>query len=311
MRHSMLEVPEHLKGRSLTRINDWTHDDLRLLLDVADALKERRAAGETDRRLAGRTIGLLFEGRSTRARVSFAVAAAELGAQAVTLEAEHTHLAHGESPRDTALVLSRYLSALVYRARRQADLDELAAAATIPVLNDESEISAPCQALADLMTIRERLGRLSGVRLAYVGAGNNICRSLMRGAAKFGLRFIAATPPDHRPADEAVEQTRRAAIQHGGTVEFTDDPREAAERAEVVYTSASLDSDPETAEFVGFTVDEELLELAPDAFVMHSLPALPGREISDSVLHGPRAAVWDQAENRLHVQKALLALVVR
>jgi ornithine carbamoyltransferase len=307
----MLEVPEHLKGRSLTRINDWTHDDLRLLLDVADALKQQRASGESEPLLAGRTVGLLFERPSTRARVSFAVAIAELGGHAVTLEAEHTQLAHGESSRDTAVVLSRYLSALVYRAQRQSDLDDLAAAASIPVLNDESDITAPCQALADLMTIRERLGRLSGVRLAYIGAGNNICRSLMRGAAKFGLRFIAATPPTYRPAAEAIEQTRRAAIQHGGTVEFTDDPREAAERAAVVYTSSNLDTDPADEEFAGFTVDEEILALAPDAFVMHSLPAYPGREISDAVLHGPRAAVWDQAENRLHVEKALLALVVR
>jgi ornithine carbamoyltransferase len=178
------------------------------------------------------------------------------------------------------------------------------------VLNDESDITAPCQALADLMTIRERLGRLSGVRLAYIGDGNNICRSLMRAAAKFGLLFTAATPPEHRPAEEAVEQTRRAAIQQGGTVQFTNDPREAAERADVVYTSARLDDEP-VEDAGGYTVDDEILALAPGAFVMHSLPARAGHEISDEVLHGPLSAAWDQAENRLHVAKALLALVVR
>jgi ornithine carbamoyltransferase len=312
----MPEVPQHLKGRSFTRINDWSHDDLRVLLDLADELKRLQERNEPHRLLPGRSVGMLLELPSTRARVSFAVAAEQLGGTLVGLDADTTHLAHGESLAEIGASLSRYLDAIVYRARRQASVDELAAAATIPVINDLTETTSPCQALADLMTIRERAGRLSGVRLAYIGEGNNVCRSLMRGAAKFGLRFIGATPSAYRPADEAVEQTRKAAIQQGGTVEFTDDPRVAAENAEVLYTDAWAklggdDREARRAALEGYRIDDDLLELAhPDAFVMHCLPAHPGEEITAEVLHGPRSAAWDQAENRLHTEKALLALIV-
>jgi ornithine carbamoyltransferase len=314
----MIEVPEHLKGRRFTRINDWSHDELRDLLDLADELKGLQARREPHRVLPGRTVGLLFELPSTRTRASFAVAAEHLGAGAIALDADRTHLSRGESLADTAASLSRYLDALVYRARRQEDLDELAAAATIPVLNGLTEKTNPCQTLADLMTIRERAGRLSGVRLAYVGDGNNVCRSLMRGAAKFGMRFTAATPPDYTPAQEAIDQTRKAAIQQGGTVEFTHEPRKAVEHAEVLYTSEWIglgregDREQHVAALQGFGIDDDLLALAgPNAFVMHCLPARPGEEITADLLYGPRSAVWDQVENRLHVDKALLALVMR
>ena len=314
----MIEVLQHLKGRSFTRINDWSHDELRDLLDLADELKGLHARREPHALLPGRTVGLLFELPSTRTRVSFAVAAEHLGAGAIALDVEHTQLARGESVAETAASLSRYLDALVYRTRRQEDLDELAATATIPVLNGLTEKTNPCQTLADLMTIRERCGRLSGVRLAYVGDGNNVCRSLMRGAAKFGMRFIAATPPDCTPAQDAIDLTRKAAIQQGGTVEFTDDPRQAVEHAEVLYTSEWVGVGPEdgrergVAALQGFGIDDDLLALAdPGAFVMHCLPARPGEEITSELLYGPRSAVWDQVENRLHVHKALLALVMR
>ena len=314
----MIEVPEHLKGRSFTRINDWSHDDLRVLLDLADSLKALHARREPHALFPGRTVGLLFELPSTRTRASFAAAAQQLGAGAVELDADRTHLARGESIADTAASLSRYLDAIVYRARRQEDLDAFAAAATVPVLNGLTEKTNPCQTLADLQTIRERAGRLSGVRLAYVGDGNNVCRSLMRGAAKFGLRFIAAIPADYTPAQEAIDQTRRAAIQQGGTVEFTDDPRRAVEHADVLYTSEWIglgredDRDRHVAAMQGFAIDDELIALAaPGAFVLHSLPARPGEEITAEILYGPRSAVWDQVENRLHVNKALLALVLR
>ncbi len=171
---------------------------------------------------------------------------------------------------------------------------------------DVPESTSPCQALADLMTIQERLGRLSSVPIAYVGDGNSVCRSLMRGAA-IGLRFIAATPPDRAPEQDAIDLTRRAAIQQGGTVQFTTDALEAADRAEVLYTSPWSAGQVE-----GYRVDEEALAAAElAAFVMHSRPDEHWPEIAEGVLRGPRSAAWDQAENRLHVQKALLALVVR
>jgi ornithine carbamoyltransferase len=313
----MVEVAQHLKGRSFTRINDWSHGDLKCLLDLADELKALQARGEQHRLLPGRTIGLIFELASTRTRVSFAVAAKHLGATTVSMEREDTHLGHGEALRDTAETLSRYLDGLVYRTRRQKDVDDLAAESSIPVINGLTETTNPCQALGDVMTIRERLGRLSGVKVAYVGDGNNVCRSLMRAAAKFGMCFFAATPPAYRPAQDAIDQTRKAAIQQGGTVVFMDDPREAVDRAEVVYTASWRtvgrdDDETRLAALQGYRIDADLLELAdPDAFVMHCLPARYGEEITEELLYGARSAVWDQAENRLHTQKALLALVVR
>jgi ornithine carbamoyltransferase len=313
----MVEVAQHLKGRSFTRINDWSHSDLKCLLELADELKALQARGEPHRLLPGRTIGLIFELASTRTRVSFAVAAEHLGASTVSMEREDTHLGHGEALRDTAETLSRYLDGLVYRTRRQEDVDNLASESSIPVINGLTETTNPCQALGDVMTIRERLGRLSGVKVAYVGDGNNACRSLMRAAAKFGMCFFAATPPECRPAQDAIDQTRKAAIQQGGTVVFTDDPRDAVDRAEVVYTASWRtvgrdDDETRLAALEGYRIDADLLELAdPDAFVMHCLPARYGEEITEELLYGPRSAVWDQAENRLHTQKALLALVVR
>ena len=188
----------------------------------------------------------------------------------------------------------------------------------MPVINGLSDQVHPCQALTDLMTIRERFGRLSGVRLAYVGDGNNVCRSLMRGASKFGMRFVAATPRGYEPRAQSVEDTRRVAIQQGGTVELTNDPREAVEGAQVVYTDVwtSMGQEAERErrlrDFAGFQVNEELLaRAADDAVVMHCLPAHYGEEVDEAVVYGPRSLVWEQAENRLHAQKALLALVVR
>src|SRR6266540_1928412 len=313
----MVEVSQHLKGRSFTRITDWSHDDLKGLLDLADELKALQRRGEEHSLLPGRTVGLFFELHSTRTRISFAVAAEQLGASAIPVQRDESHLRRGESIRDTAATLSRYLDCIVFRTLRQEDVEDLAANASIPVVNGLTEVTNPCQALADLMTIRERLGRLSGVRVAYVGDGNNICRSLMRGAAKFGMRFTAATPSGYTPHQDAIDKTRKAAIQQGGTVEFTHEPREAVERAEIVYTTSwravgREDDETRLAALEGYRIDEELLGLAdPEAFVMHCLPARYGEEITEEILHGPRSAVWDQAENRLHTQKALLALIVR
>jgi ornithine carbamoyltransferase len=260
---------------------------------------------------------MIFQKPSTRTRVSFEVGIAQLGGTGLYLRADDLQLGRGETIRDTATVLSRYLDAIVIRTFEQGDVEDLARHADIPVVNGLTDTSHPCQALADVMTIRERLGRLSGVRLAYVGDGNNVCASLMTAAAKLGMRFVAAVPEGYEPQDDVVKTARRAAVQSGGTVEVVHDAPKAARGADVLYTDVwtSMGQDAERErrlrDLQGFAIDEELVGLASDdAIVLHCLPAHYGEEITEGVLYGPQSAVWDQAENRLHSQKALLALIV-
>jgi ornithine carbamoyltransferase len=315
----MRELPQHLKGRDFVRIGGWTRDDLATILDLADELKQDHRAGGDERLLDGRTLGLLFVKPSTRTRVSFSVGIAQLGGTAVPLSSSELHLGQGtETIRDTATVLSRYLDALVVRTFDQADVEELARYADAPVINGLTDWAHPCQALADLMTIRERLGRLSGVRVAYLGDGNNVCSSLMVAAAKFGVRFAAATPKGYEPPEQVLVAARRAAVQAGGTVELVHDAASAVRGADVLYTDVwtsmgkEAEHEQRLRDFEGFRIDADLLARAkPEAIVLHCLPAHYGEEITEEVLHGPQSAAWDQAENRLHAQKALLALIVR
>ncbi len=297
----MVPVPEQLKGRDFTRVSDWSRAELETALDLADELKAAQRKHEEQRLLPDRSVGLIFEKPSLRTRVSFEVGIAQLGGVAVHLPGPEIGLGHRETTRDLATVLSRYLDAIVIRTFAQAAVDELAEHAEVPVINGLTDDEHPCQALADLMTIRERLGRLEGVRLAYVGDGNNVCVSLAAAAHAFGVEFTAATPPGYKPPGGAS----------------THDAREAVAGADVVYTDVwtSMGQEEERGrrleDFRGFTVDEALLAGAPAAIVLHCLPAHYGEEITEDVLYGPRSAAWDQAENRLHAQKALLALVVR
>jgi ornithine carbamoyltransferase len=311
------EVPQHLRGRDVLRISGWSGEELKTVLDLADDLKALQRRREEHRLLPGRTVGMIFQKPSTRTRVSFEVGVAQLGGTALYLRADDLQLGRGETIKDTANVLSRYLDAIVIRTFAQADVEELAEHASVPVVNGLTDEAHPCQVLADLMTVRERLGRLSGVRIAYLGDGNNVCASLMTASAKLGLRFIAAVPPGYEPADDVVKIARRAAVQSGGTVELVHDPQQAARGADVVYTDVwtSMGQDEERSrrlkDLAGFGIDRELLGRAADeAIVLHCLPAHYGEEITEEVLYGPQSAVWDQAENRLHSQKALLALIV-
>lgn len=310
-------MPKGLTGRDFLSIRNWTGADLEQVLDLADELKARRAAGEPTDLLPGRSVGLVFQKPSTRTRVSFEVAVAELGGTALHLSADDLQLGRGETIRDTAYVLSRYLHAIMIRTFAQADVEELAEHASIPVVNGLTDEEHPCQALADLMTVRERLGRLEGVRVAYVGDANNVCVSLMQACARFGARFVAATPGDYRPPVAAVEAARSEAAERGGSVDVVADAAEAAAGAQVLYTDVwtSMGQEAERTSrlhaFRGYALTPRLVELAdPDAIVLHCLPAHVGEEIAEEVLYGPRSAVWDQAENRLHAQKALLALIV-
>jgi ornithine carbamoyltransferase len=310
----MAAVADSLKGRSFTRVADWSREELTEVLDLADDLKRRRGAREEHHLLPGRTLGMIFQKPSTRTRVSFEVGIYELGGTALYLSAADLQLGRGETIRDTGTVLSRYLDAIMIRTFAQSDVEELAAAATIPVINGLTDSSHPCQALADVMTIRERFGRLERLKVVYLGDGNNVCASLMVACAKLGMDFVAATPRSYAPDDEVVRVAREA----GGRVEVTDDPRAAVEGADVLYTDVwtSMGQDAEREQRLrdlsGYGIDAELLARAgDDAVVLHCLPAHYGEEITEDVLYGPQSAVWDEAENRLHAQKALMALVIR
>jgi ornithine carbamoyltransferase len=303
-----------LKGRSFTRVADWSRNELLEVLDLADDLKRRQQAREEHHLLPGRTLGMIFQKPSTRTRVSFEVGIYQLGGTGLYLSAGDLQLGRGETIKDTAVVLSRYLDAIMIRTFAQSDVEELAANASIPVINGLTDSAHPCQALADVMTIRERFGRLEALKVVYLGDGNNVCASLMVACAKLGMNFVAATPADYRPEEEAVRIAREA----GGGVELTDDPRAAVEGADVLYTDVwtSMGQEDERQErlqdLAGFGIDAKLVEQAGEsAIVLHCLPAHYGEEITEDVLYGPQSAVWDQAENRLHAQKALMALVIR
>ena len=309
----MVAIADSLKGRSFIRVADWSRDELLDVLDLADELKRRQHAREEHHLLSGRTLGMIFQKPSTRTRVSFEVGIYQLGGTGLYLSAGDLQLGRGETIKDTAVVLSRYLDAIMIRTFAQSDVEELAANATIPVINGLTDSSHPCQALADVMTIRERFGRLEGLKVVYLGDGNNVCASLMVACAKLGASFVAATPEGYEPAAEVVEIAREA----GGEVELTRDPQAAAEGADVLYTDVwtSMGQEEERErrlrDLDGFGVDETLVRLAnDDAIVLHCLPAHYGEEITEDVLYGPQSAVWDDAENRLHAQKALLALVI-
>jgi ornithine carbamoyltransferase len=310
----VIAVADELKGRSFTKVADWNRAELERLLDLADALK-----GEPlQPLLPGRTLGMIFHKPSTRTRVSFEVGIYQLGGIGLYLSANDLQPGRGETVRDTANVLSRYLDALMIRTFDQGAVEELAEHATIPVINGLTDAAHPCQVLADLMTIRERRGTLDGTKLVYLGDGNNMCASLMVGAATFGMTFVAATPEAYRPSPRAMEIAEQRAEESGGSVAVTTDPRAASEGADVLYTDVwtSMGQEAENERRVrdlrGYGIDDDLVRAAADdVVVLHCLPAHYGEEITEDVVHGPHSAVFDQAENRLHAQKALMALVMR
>jgi ornithine carbamoyltransferase len=308
----VLTVAETLKGRSFTRVADFSRDELERVLDLAAQLKQT-PPDEQRELLPGRSLGMIFQKPSTRTRVSFEVGMTQLGGHALYLRADDLQLGRGETIRDTATVLSRYLDALMIRTFAQSDVEELAEHASIPVINGLTDETHPCQALADVLTIRERFGRVEGIRVAYLGDGNNVCSSLMVACARLGASFVAATPEGYEPDERAVATARDS----GGEVDLTSNPEEAARGADVLYTDVwtSMGQEEERErrlrDLAGFGIDDRLLGLAGSgAIVLHCLPAHYGEEIIEAVLYGPQSAVWDQAENRLHAQKALLALLV-
>jgi ornithine carbamoyltransferase len=278
--------------------------ELGKLLDRAAELKAGRRDGVGRDSLAGRSIALFFERPSTRTRISFDVGVAELGAHGVPLRGDELQLTRGESVGDTARVLSRYVDAIVIRSGSHEIVEGLAEAADVPVVNGLTPLHHPCQALADLQTMRERFGDLDGLRLAYVGDGNNVARSLAILGELAGVEVVVAAPAGYQ-------------LEEGHGVRLTDDPRAAAAEADALYTDVWVsmgdesDAQRRLADLGPYRLDADLLAAAKDrAIVLHCLPAHPGQEVSAEVLYGDHSAVWDQAENRLHAQKALLEMLL-
>jgi len=310
LRQSM--VPSHAPS-DLVSIADVA-DELDRLLEHAARLKAERRAGEGRPTLAGKNLAMIFEKPSTRTRTSFEVAIGDLGGHALYLSANDLQLGRGETIADTARVLSRYVDAICYRAFRHENVVELARHASVPVINALDDLEHPCQIVADLLTLRERWpDGFRGRRLAWIGDGNNVLHSLLLGSAAVGLSLTAATPEAYRPRAEIVEAARRIAEGTGASIQFTVAPEQAAKGADALYTDVwvSMGDEAERAQreqaFSGYQVNARLLGLAArEAVVLHDLPAHRGQEITDEVLDGPHSAAWDQAENRLHAQKAIL-----
>jgi len=289
-------------------------DDLVGILVLAANIKNRTKAGEPYEPLRGKSLAMLFEKASTRTRVSFEVGMTQLGGNALFLSPTDLQIGRGETIADTARVLSRYVDGIMYRAFRRDDVRELAANATVPVINGLDDKEHPCQIVADLLTIQERKGELKGLKLAYVGDGNNVCNSLLLGSAIVGMDMAAAVPKSYEPDGELLSAARRLAKRTGSEIELVHDPAAAAKASDVLYTDVwvSMGQEKEKAEreeiFRPYQINRKLLDHAkPDAIVMHCLPAHRGLEITDDVMDGPHSVVFDQAENRLHAQKAILA----
>jgi ornithine carbamoyltransferase len=307
-----------LKGRHLLSLKDYTREELTLLLDTAADLKRQRYRNELGTSLLGKAVGMLFERPSTRTRVSFEVAINELSGDSLFLSSQELQLSRGEPIADTARVLSRYLHGIVIRATNHEHVVELAEHSTVPVINALTPMYHPCQALADLLTIQEKLHELEGLKLVYVGDGNNVCHSLMLGGATMGLEVTVATPTSYEPNPTVTKIARARAKENMCKVEITNNPKQAIQDADIIYTDVfvSMGQDKERAKRLAaflpdFQVNESLVKLAaPHSIVLHCLPAHRDEEITDAVIEGSHSAVWDQAENRLHTEKAVLALLL-
>ncbi|MGH3665932.1 MAG: ornithine carbamoyltransferase [Egibacteraceae bacterium] len=303
-----------MSRRDYLTVDALSIPELAKVLDLADELKADRRRRDD---LGGASVGMIFEKPSTRTRVSFEVGIHELGGRAVVLNAGDLQLGRGETVEDTARILSRYLQALVVRTFAQSRLEALASAGTIPVINALSDFSHPCQALADLQTIREYKGRLGGLKLTYLGDGNNVAHSLLKAGAMAGMHVAVGCPAGYEPIPQVIQTAQQLAATTGGRITVTADPLEAARDADVVYTDvwASMgqegDHDARLLMFRPFQVGYHVMEAArPDAIVMHCLPVHRGEEITADVIDGQQSVVWTQAENRLHSQKALLLFLL-
>lgn len=300
-----------LKGKDLLGMADLTHEECRDLLSLAAELKAGKCSPRTQQ-----TLGLLFYKASTRTRVSFTVAMYQLGGQVIDLNPDRTQVGRGEPLEDTARVLDRYLDILAIRTFAQKDLDLFAHYAQIPIINALTDREHPCQILADLLTLQESFGSLAGLTLTYLGDGNNVAHSLLLGGALMGVNVHLATPPDYRP-DPAILAQAEAIAQPGTRLLVTDDVQAAVKGAHALYTDvwASMGQEDSAADripvFAPYQLNEALLAQAdPKAIVLHCLPAHRGEEISEGAMEGSQSQIWNQAENRMHAQKALIATLL-
>ncbi|MGC8816947.1 MAG: ornithine carbamoyltransferase [Candidatus Hadarchaeum sp.] len=307
-----------MKGKHLLAIHDLSAEEIDSILNLADRLKSETKEGKSHEILHGKTLGMIFAKPSTRTRVSFETGMTQLGGHAIYLGMNDLQLGRGETIADTARTLSRYVDAIMARLFKHQDAEELAKHSRVPVINGLTDLHHPCQALADLMTIREKFGKLSGINVAWVGDGNNVCISLMEGCSLVGANFRAACPRGYEPPAEIASWAKNRAAKSGSLVEIETDPEKAVKGADVIYTDVwvSMGQEAEAKTrlevFKKYQVNEQLVEKAsPNVIVMHCLPAHRGQEITDEVIDGPHSAVWDQAENRMHAQKALLVALIK
>lgn len=307
-----------LKGKDLLSIHDLSVDEVQEILALAKELKAKQKAGVPHQILKGKTLGMIFEKSSTRTRVSFETGMYQLGGQALFLSNRDLQLGRGEPIRDTARVLSRYLDGIMIRTFGHDRVEELAKWADIPVINALTDLLHPCQVLTDLLTIEEYKGKnLKGLKMAYVGDGNNMTNSFLYGCAKVGMTFVAATPEDYRPDETVVKNAFEDAKETGAELSLVTDPKEAVKDADIVVTDtwASMGQEAEHEErkkiFAPYQVNKELLKGADKrVIVMHCLPAYRGEEITEEVLEANANVIFDEAENRLHTQKAIMALTM-
>ena len=306
-----------MRPKSFLTFAELGKGELVQIISLSAELKRARARSKA-RPLQGRTVALLFEKPSTRTRVSFQVAVSELGGSPISLSASEIQLGRGETIEDTARVLSRYVHAIMARVNEHSEVERLASASSVPVINGLSDLYHPVQILADLLTLEERKGRLKGLRVAWVGDGDNVCNSWLIGAAIAGIDFRAATPQGYAPDRSAVSTAKSIARKSGASIELLEEPRKAVEGADCVITDTfvSMGFDKEREDRVKaflpkYRVDSNLMSFAKKgAIFQHCLPAHRGEEVTDAVIDGPSSAVWDEAENRLHTTKALLCYLM-
>jgi len=303
--------------KHLLSLHDWSADEMKACLELAAKLKKQQKEGIPHHILKGKTLGMIFSKSSTRTRVSFEVGMYQLGGNALFLSANDIQLGRGESIYDTAKVLSRFLDGIMIRTYRQEDVNDLAKYGSIPIINGLTDLLHPCQILADLLTIEEHQGSLAGKKLAYVGDGNNVAHSLLYGCAKMGMEIAVATPANYACDETVVKQAMEDAAANGGKVIITNDAMEAAKGADAIYTDTwvSMGQEDQKAEkvkaFSPYQVNSELFSVAnKDAIFLHCLPAYRGMEVTEEIIDGPHSVVFDEAENRLHAQKAVMAMLM-
>ncbi|HVX02476.1 MAG TPA: ornithine carbamoyltransferase [Nitrososphaera sp.] len=307
------------KKRDLLGMQDLSSADIQAILRLAAKLKKEQRAGNARPLLRGKTLGMVFQKPSTRTRVSFEVGMNQLGGSAIYLGSTDIQLARGETIEDTAKTLSRYVDCLMARVYDHADVQKLATSASVPVINGLSDAFHPCQILADLLTIQEHKKKLKGLRMAWLGDGDNVCNDLLMGAAKTGISMTAACPAGYEPLEDVIKAARAESEMTGAEITITADPAVAAKDADVVVTdtfiSIGKEGESATREAVflpKYQVNAAIMHLAKkDAVFLHCLPAKRGQEVTADVIDGPQSVVWDEAENRLHVQKAVLCMLMR